>query len=140
MGDPGPEGSIGKMESANLNKAIYEQVIALMGAEGMLYGSYAMRRPEGAGGAPTKQQGFLRSRANSIEGGTTEVMQNILGEHAPFLVRLDGLIERTRAVVEGPLAEILRDAAALSESLHDHEARETELFTNAVLTDLGSSG
>jgi alkylation response protein AidB-like acyl-CoA dehydrogenase len=92
MGDPGPEGSIGKMESANLNKAIYEQVIALMGADGMLYGSYAMRRPESTMGAPTKQQGFLRSRANSIEGGTTEVMQNILGERVlglPGDVRVD---------------------------------------------------
>jgi alkylation response protein AidB-like acyl-CoA dehydrogenase len=92
MGDPGPEGSIGKMESANLNKAIYEEVVALLGAEGMLYGSYAMRRPEGAWGAPTRQQGFLRSRANSIEGGTTEVMQNILGERVlglPGDVRVD---------------------------------------------------
>ena len=38
MGDPGPEGSIGTMESANLNKAVYEEMIDLMGAE---------RHPEG---------------------------------------------------------------------------------------------
>jgi alkylation response protein AidB-like acyl-CoA dehydrogenase len=92
MGDPGPEGSIGKMESANLNKAIYEAMIDLMGAEGMLYGSYEMRRPETAAGGSTRQQRFLRSRANSIEGGTTEVMQNILGERVlglPGDVRVD---------------------------------------------------
>ncbi len=92
MGDPGPEGSIGKMESANLNKAIYEQVIDLLGAEGMLYGSYEMTRPAFAGTAPGVQQGFLRSRANSIEGGTTEVMLNILGERVlglPGDVRID---------------------------------------------------
>ena len=92
MGDPGPEGSIGKMESANLNKAIYEAMIGLMGADGMLYGSFEMRRPETAAGGSTLQQRFLRSRANSIEGGTTEVMQNILGERVlglPGDVRVD---------------------------------------------------
>jgi alkylation response protein AidB-like acyl-CoA dehydrogenase len=92
MGDPGPEGSIGKMESANLNKAIYEEMIDLMGADGMLYGSYEMVRPEMAMGSDTLQKAFLRSRANSIEGGTTEVMQNILGERVlglPGDVRVD---------------------------------------------------
>ena len=70
---------------------------------------------------------------------TVASLQNILGEHQHFVVRLDSLIERTRKMVRGPLAEVLRDAAALSESLHDHEARETELFTDAVFTDLGRS-
>jgi alkylation response protein AidB-like acyl-CoA dehydrogenase len=92
LGDPGPEGSIGKMESANLNKAIYEEMIGLMGADGMLYGSYSMSRPETAGAGASRQQRFLRSRANSIEGGTTEVMLNILGERVlglPGDVRVD---------------------------------------------------
>ena len=92
MGDPGPEGSIGKMESANLNKAVYEAMIDLMGAEGMLYDDYAMARPETAMGASGLQERFLRSRANSIEGGTTEVMLNILGERVlglPGDVRVD---------------------------------------------------
>ncbi len=92
LGDPGPEGSIGKMESANLNKAIYEELVGLMGADGMLYGSYEMVRPELTMGADSLQKKFLRSRANSIEGGTTEVMQNILGERVlglPGDVRVD---------------------------------------------------
>ena len=92
MGDPGPEGSIGKMASANLNKGIYEKVIDLLGADGMLYGSYEMIRPETAMGFDTLQKAFLRSRANSIEGGTTEVMLNILGERVlglPGDVRVD---------------------------------------------------
>jgi alkylation response protein AidB-like acyl-CoA dehydrogenase len=92
MGDPGPEGSIGKMASADLNKDISEKVIDLLGAEGMLYGSYEMVRPETAGGADTLQKAFLRARANSIEGGTTEVMKNILGERVlglPGDVRVD---------------------------------------------------
>jgi alkylation response protein AidB-like acyl-CoA dehydrogenase len=92
MGDPGPEGSIGKMASANLNKDIYAKVMDLLGAEGMLYGSYEMVRPETAMGFDTLQKAFLRSRANSIEGGTTEVMLNILGERVlglPGDVRVD---------------------------------------------------
>jgi alkylation response protein AidB-like acyl-CoA dehydrogenase len=92
MGEPGPEGSIGKMESANLNKAVYNQVMALLGADGMLYASYEMTRPEIAGASNSPQKGFLRSRANSIEGGTTEVMLNILGERVlglPGDVRVD---------------------------------------------------
>ncbi len=92
MGDPGPEGSIGKMEWANLNKAIHEEIMTLLGADGMLYGSYEMLRPEQTMGADSRQKSFLRTRANSIEGGTTEVMQNILGERVlglPGDVRVD---------------------------------------------------
>jgi alkylation response protein AidB-like acyl-CoA dehydrogenase len=92
VGVPGPEGSIGKMESANLNKDVYEFCIQLMGADGMLYGSYEMIRPETAMGFEYMQKAFLRSRANSIEGGTTEVMKNILGERVlglPGDVRVD---------------------------------------------------
>ena len=92
MGDPGPEGSIGKMASANLNKDIYAKVMDLLGADGMLYGSYEMVRPETAMGFDTLQKAFLRSRANSIEGGTSEVMLNILGERVlglPGDVRVD---------------------------------------------------
>ncbi len=92
MGDPGPEGSIAKMAFAELNKDIYAKSIDLMGAEGMLYGSYEMVRPETAMAFENMQKAFLRSRANSIEGGTTEVMKNILGERVlglPGDVRVD---------------------------------------------------
>ena len=94
VGTPGPEGSIGKLRSAELNKEIYQFGVDLLGAEGMLYGSYAMRRPTGAGGdgGESLTRSFLRSRANSIEGGTSEVMRNILGERVlglPGDVRVD---------------------------------------------------
>ena len=92
MGDPGPEGSIGKMASADLNKDVWAKTINVMGADGLLYGSYEMVRPEVASGFETNQKAFLRSRANSIEGGTTEVMKNILGERVlglPGDVRVD---------------------------------------------------
>jgi alkylation response protein AidB-like acyl-CoA dehydrogenase len=92
-GTPGPEGSIGKLAQAELNKRIFDFCIDLLGASGLLYDDYQMRRPEAAGGlAGTPQRMFLRSRANSIEGGTSEVMRNILGERVlglPGEVRVD---------------------------------------------------
>jgi len=92
IGVPGPEGSIGKVASAEVNKDVYELCVDLLGANGMLYGSYAMLRPETAMESDTLQKAFLRSRANSIEGGTSEVMRNILGERIlglPGDVRVD---------------------------------------------------
>ncbi len=103
MGDPGPEGSIAKMASADLNKAIYDQVMDLLGPEAMLYGSYEMVRPETAMGSDSLQKAFLRSRANSIEGGTTEVMKNILGE------RVLGLPGDVRVDREVPWSEVPRN-------------------------------
>ncbi len=91
-GVPGPEGSTGKLASAELNKDIYSFCVDLMGPAGMLYGDYSMRRPENAMDVSTPQRAFLRSRANSIEGGTSEVMRNILGERVlglPGDVRVD---------------------------------------------------
>jgi alkylation response protein AidB-like acyl-CoA dehydrogenase len=92
IGSPGPEGSVSKLAHAEINKRIYEFCVDLMGAEGMLYGSYEMVRPEHVEATDTLQKAFLRSRANSIEGGTSEVMRNILGERVlglPGDVRVD---------------------------------------------------
>ena len=52
------------------------------GTEGMLYSDdYPKIRPDaGRHGRPDVHKQFLRTRANSIEGGTSEVMKNILGE------------------------------------------------------------
>jgi alkylation response protein AidB-like acyl-CoA dehydrogenase len=80
-GSPGPEGSIAKLVSAELNQAIYEFCMELLGPEATLYGSYAMNDVgrQGDYRGPVQQR-FLRSRANTIEGGTSEVLRNILGE------------------------------------------------------------
>jgi alkylation response protein AidB-like acyl-CoA dehydrogenase len=91
-GVPGPEGSTGKLAFAELNKKIYEFCITLLGMDGTLYKTYEMIRPETAMGSDSVQKAFLRSRANSIEGGTSEIMRNILGERVlglPGDVRTD---------------------------------------------------
>ena len=92
-GTPGPEGSIGKLASADLNKDLLAFTMNLMGADAMVYGSYEKgQTPTRQDGTHTAQRAFLRSRANSIEGGTTEVMKNILGERVlglPGDVRTD---------------------------------------------------
>ena len=93
MGDPGPEGSIAKLAMAELHKDIYSFTVGLLGAAGMLFPSgYEKIRPESAMSLENPQKAFLRSRANSIEGGTSEVMRNILGERVlglPGDVRVD---------------------------------------------------
>jgi len=82
-GNPGPEGSIAKLALANMNKATYELCVDLLGPEGLVDYDYAFKRPDEAGlEAPlgSARKMFLRARANSIEGGTSEIMRNILGE------------------------------------------------------------
>ena len=79
--------------SAENNKRVYEVCMDLLGAQGLLYGDYAANdeeRPITGNDAVTRA--FLRSRANSIEGGTSEVMRNILGERVlglPGDIRVD---------------------------------------------------
>jgi alkylation response protein AidB-like acyl-CoA dehydrogenase len=83
-GNPGPEGSVAKLALAELNKRIWECGMDVLGTDALVYeAGYERRRPSGESRATkigiAKYQ-FLRSRANSIEGGTSEVMRNILGE------------------------------------------------------------
>jgi alkylation response protein AidB-like acyl-CoA dehydrogenase len=82
-GNPGPEGSIAKLRFAEVNMAIYELCVDLLGADGLVGYDYEMRRAESlglTGPAGTSRKMFLRARANSIEGGTSEIQRNILGE------------------------------------------------------------
>jgi alkylation response protein AidB-like acyl-CoA dehydrogenase len=81
-GTPGPEGSVAKLVFAEENQRTSEICVNLMGAEGMLYGStYPHVRPkESAMTGGDMRKAFIRMRANSIEGGTSEVMRNIIGE------------------------------------------------------------
>jgi alkylation response protein AidB-like acyl-CoA dehydrogenase len=82
QGTPGPEGSTAKLHWADLNKVITSFTIDLLDAEGMTYpGGYEFVRPDETATRSTNvHKSFLRARANSIEGGTSEIMKNILGE------------------------------------------------------------
>jgi alkylation response protein AidB-like acyl-CoA dehydrogenase len=104
LGTPGPEGSTGKLHWADLNKRIYEFCVDLMGPDGLVYPeTYAFRVPdESAMGRRSPQMNFLRARANSIEGGTSEIMKNILGE------RVLGLPGEPRVDKDLPWREVPR--------------------------------
>jgi alkylation response protein AidB-like acyl-CoA dehydrogenase len=96
-GTPGPEGSVAKLAFAEINQRVSELCVDLLGAEGMLYASaYPKSRPsELAIESSDVRKVFLRMRAYSIEGGTSEVMRNILGERMlglPGDLRNDGEI------------------------------------------------
>jgi alkylation response protein AidB-like acyl-CoA dehydrogenase len=80
-GHPGPEGSAAKLVFARLNQEISEFEVELAGAGGLRYDDWSMRRPEGAnfyGRGPGYR--YLRARGNSIEGGTSEILRNIIAE------------------------------------------------------------
>ncbi len=94
-GNPGPEGSIAKLQFAEVNKRIYAFCVDLLGARALVDYDFTMRRSESLGltGPPgSARKMFLRARANSIEGGTSEIQRNILGERVlglPGEPRLD---------------------------------------------------
>jgi alkylation response protein AidB-like acyl-CoA dehydrogenase len=101
---PGPEGSIAKLQMAELNKAIYELCVDISGPAGLLIDGYDEHAPASSaayGGADVRKS-YLRALANSIEGGTSEVMRNILGE------RVLGLPGEPRVDRDIPWREVRR--------------------------------
>jgi alkylation response protein AidB-like acyl-CoA dehydrogenase len=82
-GNPGPEMSVSKLASATLNQEIMNLCITLQGPAGLIGFDYTFRRPEDLSVSGIENgvgHSFLRVRANSIEGGTSEIMRNIIGE------------------------------------------------------------
>ena len=74
-GVPGPEGSLGKWQWADVNQALTELAVELRGGRAVLDDDRWTYR-------------FLRARANSIEGGTTEILKNIVAERVLGLPRM----------------------------------------------------
>jgi alkylation response protein AidB-like acyl-CoA dehydrogenase len=100
-GSPGPEGSVGKLASAEFSKRLNEAIVELEGADGMIHEpGYPLTRSSES--MRTRTGRFLRSRANTIEGGTSEIMRNILAE------RVLGLPGDVRVDTELPWSEIPR--------------------------------
>ena len=80
-GQPGPEGSGAKVTFARLNQEISGFDVEFSGADGLRYDDWTMRRPvhaEFLGRGPGFR--YLRAKGNSIEGGTSEVLRNIIAE------------------------------------------------------------
>jgi len=72
---PGPEASTGKMMWVEGHQRLQEMAMELQGPYAQLMSGSRWAVENGLW-----QYGFLRSRANSIEGGTTEIQKNIIGE------------------------------------------------------------
>ena len=80
-GKPGPEGSAAKLVFARLNQDISGFDVELSAGDGLRYDDWTMRRPEQSnffGRGPGFR--YLRARGNSIEGGTSEILRNIIAE------------------------------------------------------------
>ncbi|MEV0718678.1 acyl-CoA dehydrogenase family protein [Asanoa sp. NPDC050611] len=80
-GAPGPDGSAVKLSFATLNQQISAAELDLLGDEGLRRDSWAMGRPEEVD-FTSRDAGYryLRAKGNSIEGGTSEVLRNIIAE------------------------------------------------------------
>jgi alkylation response protein AidB-like acyl-CoA dehydrogenase len=102
-GQPGPEGSAAKLVFARLNQEISGFEVELAGGDGLRYDDWTMRRPEHAnfyGRGPGYR--YLRARGNSIEGGTSEILRNIIAE------RVLGLPGEPRTDKDGPWKDLPR--------------------------------
>lgn len=81
---PGPGSSVGKIHSGEVNQRLQLLATDLLGADAMAWASDA----DGYDASlPHEVHGMLRSRANTIEGGTSEVNRNIVGERVLGLPR-----------------------------------------------------
>ncbi|MYX38189.1 MULTISPECIES: acyl-CoA dehydrogenase family protein [unclassified Streptomyces] len=81
VGAPGPEGSGMKLAFASLNQRISGLEVELLGEEGLRYGDWTMTRPQIVDfyGRDAGYR-YLRAKGNSIEGGTSEILRNIISE------------------------------------------------------------
>ncbi len=102
-GKPGPEGSAAKLVFARLNQEISGFDVELSAGDGLRYDDWTMRRPEQSnfyGRGPGFR--YLRARGNSIEGGTSEILRNIIAE------RVLGLPPEPRADKDIPWKDLPR--------------------------------
>jgi alkylation response protein AidB-like acyl-CoA dehydrogenase len=82
-GTPGPEGSITKLSFGLHNRRLQETALRVQGLSSIAW-------EPGDDQAPELVRGFLRAQANTIEGGTANVLRNIIGEKVLGLPREPG--------------------------------------------------
>ncbi|HEV2371889.1 MAG TPA: acyl-CoA dehydrogenase family protein [Streptosporangiaceae bacterium] len=80
-GQPGPEGSASKIVFARLNQDLSTLELELSGPDALRYDDWSLRRPAESGFLG-REAGYryLRALGNSIEGGTSEILRNIIAE------------------------------------------------------------
>lgn len=80
-GNPGPEGSAVKLGLTTLTQRLTGLELEMLGDDGLRYDDYSMGRPD-MGARASRVPGFryLRWKGLSIEGGTSEIMRNIISE------------------------------------------------------------
>ncbi|MDQ3053019.1 MAG: acyl-CoA dehydrogenase family protein, partial [Actinomycetota bacterium] len=87
-GRPGPDGSGSKVTYAQLNQDSTALELEVLAAEGLHHEDWSLRRPTEsnwlAGGATHR---YLRTKGNSIEGGTSEILLNVIAERVLGLPR-----------------------------------------------------
>ncbi len=88
---PGPESSIGKVHQGALNQRAQLLATDLLGLDAVAWPvderAAGEAEPDYGADLPPEVRGMLRSRANTIEGGTTEVNKNVIGERVLGLPR-----------------------------------------------------
>ncbi|MGZ4797882.1 MAG: acyl-CoA dehydrogenase family protein [Acidimicrobiia bacterium] len=86
-GTPGPAASIGKVHQGRVNQALQLLAADLLGPAAAAWSAPGPGLDSWVATMPYEVAGMLRSRANTIEGGTTEVNKNVLGEKVLGLPR-----------------------------------------------------
>nr|WP_237418338.1 acyl-CoA dehydrogenase family protein [Actinomadura rayongensis] len=101
VGAPGPEGSAAKLAFARLNQEISGLELELLAEDGLRYDDWTMRRPTEVD-FTRRSPGYryLRAKGNSIEGGTSEILRNIIAE------RILGLPAEPRADKDVPWKDL----------------------------------
>ncbi|MER5636139.1 acyl-CoA dehydrogenase family protein [Kitasatospora sp. NPDC002227] len=103
QGQPGPEGAAMKLAFARLAQELSGLEVELLGEDGLRYDDWTMTRPELVD-FTGREAGYryLRAKGNSIEGGTSEILRNIIAE------RVLGLPAEPRADKDLPWKDVPR--------------------------------
>lgn len=81
IGQPGPESSAMKLNFAQINQQLTGLEVEMLKAEGLVYSDWTISRPDKV--VMTGRDAgyrYLRAKGNSIEGGTSEILRNVIAE------------------------------------------------------------